>query len=535
MRIFRCIMLFCSISMVFVCCSLLPDELKTAEKLIENQPDSALHILRHMPSDKYKSDAGRALYNLLLIQVLNKKQLPLEPDTLLDFSIEYYSAHNDGDNRLATAYLYKGRIYKNKLQYEKAMVFYLKAEDAINDKTDFILQGRICFDMGDIYNIQHDYTLARQKYKKAYSYFSNAKFQVLSFFSLLNIGRTYHSAKEYKTARNYYQSIRLQAKDSLQQGALFQEIGLNYFDFKKPDSALYYYRKTVNYPCLGNERSHRCFFLADLFFELNQIDSAFFYASKAFRFDPDIRTQRACYRILANSEYLKGNMEQMSGYMNKYVYLGDSLRKIEAQTKGSYIESMHNTEKEVVKTRQWIWYLASAVVLLIGLGIYLYYLFRKRKDRELTETKVKHREQKEILRKDVMHKHRDVLQLKIENTKAGQSEKRKKLSPAEKDALDRQLYNDLLHFNDTAFFFRQMDANLNNLVTKLKERYPGVSDREISWCCLTLLNVSLPDILLLLDYKVNALNKMKQRLAAKFNLENAFELVPFLTGILAED
>ena len=204
-------------------CSVLPSELTTAEKLIETAPDSALHILQHIPASKLRSDKNRALYGLLMFETLGKKKLPMKPDSLLDFSIDYYSNHPDG-NRLATCYLYKGRTFKYSAQYEKAMQYYLKALDEIKTENDNILLGRINFDMGDIHNMQCDYIVARRKYKLAYDHFKKANNQTLSYYSLLNIDRTYHDAKDFKTAEIYYRSISVEAKTHFKKGHYFKKL-----------------------------------------------------------------------------------------------------------------------------------------------------------------------------------------------------------------------------------------------------------------------------------------------------------------------
>jgi hypothetical protein len=535
MKIFSRFWIFLLLCIGLVGCSLVPNELKIAEKLIETAPDSALHILQHLSPDKYKSDDSRALYGLLMIEVLDKKMQPLKPDTLLDFSIAYYEQQMNKE-RLGTCYFYRARQFKNSFLYEKAIVSYLKVIDLLEpNKKNLYLLGKTNSDLGQIYFTQGDFTLARQKYTVSYSNFIRGKFMSDAMYSLIDIGRTYNEPNTFKIAGKYFKAVIGRTKDSLIVASSYQEIGLNFIRLKQYDSAVFYIKKIADYPYIKNNKAIRYYLVANAYFELKKIDSAFIFASNSFKYQPDIRTQRECYRILTNSEYLRGNMKEMSTYMNKYVHLGDSLRKIDAQTKGSYIESMHDTRLEVVKTKQWVWYLVVIISIVIGLSIFLYYRLRKRKDKELTETKEKHKEQKETLHKDVMLKHRKALLLKIETTKMQQSEKRKKLTSAEKDALDKKLYNDLLHFNDTEFFFRQMDAILNNLVTKLKERYTGVSNREISWCCFVILNIPLSDTLLMLDYKINTLNKMKQRLATKFNLDNAFELVPFLNDILSEE
>ena len=85
---------------------------------------------------------------------------------------------------------------------------------------------------------------------------------------------------------------------------------------------------------------------------MNKLDSAFIYANDAFKYGPDIRTQRECYRIITNIEYLRGNMKEMSANMNKYVLWSDSLRKNDAQTKGSILETLHDTNIKANKTQR---------------------------------------------------------------------------------------------------------------------------------------------------------------------------------------
>lgn len=515
-------------------CSFQPNELKIAEELMESAPDSALHILQNLSPDNYSSDENRALYGLLMVQALDKKMLPLKPDSLLDFSIAYYQNYPDND-RLATCYLYQGRIYKYNFQYEKAVNCYLKALDAVKIKDNYLLLGRINSDIADIYLYQQEYKLANQKYFEAYNYFRKAKQTSSAHYSLINIGKSHTQAKSYKNATPYFQKVYRESNDSMVIALALQHIGVNYYESKQFDSALVYFREVIHYPQIKNNRAIRYYYLSDLFLDLEQFDSAFVYAHKAIISQPDIRTERECYRILTNCESSKGNISELNRYMSLYQDFSDSIRKIDAQTKGSYIETMYTTQKEVVSVKSRVWYLFVTILLIIGLSVLLYMQLHKRKGRELNETIAKHKEQKELLQKEMMVKHRQALLQQLEVTKTKQSELRKKLTAVQREALDIQLFNELLHFNDTEFFFLQMDAILNNLATKLKSRYIGISDREISWCCLTLLNIPTTDILVLLNYKVETQNKMKQRLALKIELNHASEITHFLNAVLLEE
>jgi tetratricopeptide (TPR) repeat protein len=506
-----------------------------AEQIIEDHPDSALFMLKNLPSYKYKSGSNRALYGLLMIQTLDKKQLPLKPLSLLNFSIAWYEEHLDGE-RLATCYLYKGRTYKYCFQYDKAMIFYLKALDKAQNSKNNILLGRINLDMGDIFNLQRDFLDARQKYKLSYTYFKNANLQNLAFYSYLNIGRTYHEAKDYKSAQIIYQKTLFQAKDSMQLGALYQEMGQNFYDSGKFDTALNYCRRIIKYPYIGNNLAIRYNLLADIFFAQNIFDSSYYCASTAFQYNPDIRTQRECYRIMTNCDFIKGNTRNVTTYMNKYVTLGDSIRKIDTQIKGSYMETMHKAKKEASQSKNLVWYL-SCLVLLVLVGSYLYYILYSRRTKkekvELHQTLSDEKTEKLI---KFIDEKATILHLKIDERKLAVLSEYKTASIQDRENQIRKIYDDLLHINDTNFFLKDRNADLNNLVTKLQNRYNGLNEKQLIWCCLHLLRISNYDMLIIFNYKNdNSLKGLKKRLMKKFNLESVTHFHDFLIAILSEN
>jgi tetratricopeptide (TPR) repeat protein len=412
---------------------------------------------------------------------------------------------------------------------------YLKAMDVITNKKDYLLMGRISSDIGDIHIPQRDYALARKKYITAYDYFTKAGKRKFAFYELLVIGTSYNNAKQFKKAEIFYSRMLPKAKDSLERGDLYQAIGVNYYQYKKFDSALLYFRKCIRYPYFYNARAIRYYYYSDLLFDLHKFDSAFYYAKHSFDFEPDIRTQRECFRIMTNTEFVRGNLKNVSLYMNQYVTLNDSLRKIDSQTKGSYLEKMHSSALDAQQSGFQRWMLAGLLVFVVGAALILYFRMRKRNRIEKEKNEELLIRQKAGIRKELVHKHRDAMLHKIETIKAEQRASRKQATPAEKEELDRRLYEEVLHLNNADFFYREMDAVLNNLVGKLKSRYPSLTSKEITWCCLNLLHVPTADILLLLDYKVDSLNKMKQRLAQKVGVDGVTALDTFLNNLLTEE
>jgi tetratricopeptide (TPR) repeat protein len=233
----------------FICilvtgCTLPSPELKTAEQLIETKPDSALHILRNLSPDTYKSGANRALYGLLLIRSLDKKHLPLKPDSLLDYSISYYEKHPEG-NHLAYAFLLEGRKFYYESKYEKAVTSFLKSRDEVKDTTDYLLMGRISDDIGRISYIQSDYNYSRYKYQQAARYYLKGNHKLQYFYAMLEIGKIYIVAKDYSSAILHFKKMQILTTDSIKKGDIISQIGFVYYKKNNSDSALYYFRKSI--------------------------------------------------------------------------------------------------------------------------------------------------------------------------------------------------------------------------------------------------------------------------------------------------
>jgi ethanolamine ammonia-lyase large subunit len=62
----------------------------------------------------------------------------------------------------------------------------------------------------------------------------------------------------------------------------------------------------------------------------------------------------------------------------------------------------------------------------------------------------------------------------------------------------------------------------------LQLEYPTITQKEITWSCLHLLNIPNADRMMLLNTTAEGLYKLKQRLAKKLNLKNTKELDSFL-------
>lgn len=497
-------------------CTHLPKELENAQKLLDSKPDSALDILQHPP--RTYSDANRALYGILLFQALDKNNKTLQPDSSISFSIKYFEKANDKQH-LAIAYYYKARLYKRAQQFDKATEFYLKALDLTQNQKNFYLLGKIYSDMGDICAIQKDYTKALRKYESSANLYKQVGDTFEASYKSIDIARIYRFMKDLKKARLFYkQSLSLNA-DSFLSGITYQEIGINYYFAKQYDSAHYFLNKSLLYPYKGTNYAIRCYNLADLYFDINQYDSALQYAIKALKYPCTFVIQRECYRILTNTEFKLSDLKQMAVYMSKYQDCSDSVRKIEALTKLSVLEDLHQTNGVVSKSRQSLIVLGIVVLIITMLSLSIVFILRKRsrkKEIELDKAKETINEKQILLRDNLIHK--------IAENRAEKASELKKGSVKEREVILLEIYNRCLQLENWNSFSKLMNQIFNNLILTLEKNYPEINQKEIVWVCLFLLHIPLAEMALILDCQMGSLYKLKQRVAQKMNLSSTKEL-----------
>jgi tetratricopeptide (TPR) repeat protein len=516
------------LSISLTSCSTTPNELKIAERVMEVHPDSALHILQKLQPQKYSSNANRALYGILLFQALNKNYMSMQPDSLIDFSIDYYLKQNDKP-RLAMAYFYRGRKLKYKTEYEKASIEYYKSIDNCNPNSDYLLLGKIYEDLAAISHMQREYKESRKKNQLAASFYLKSGRTEFANKILVPIGLTYLAEKKYSTARSYFKKVYSLSKDSITIGITLNYLGSSFLNTKQVDSALYYFRKSLTYPSRGNNLPLRHCSLAEAFFNIDQYDSATIYAMKSLKCTGgNLFTRREGCRVIANAAYNTGDTKLMNIYMSKYQEYTDSIRTIESQTKATVIEQQHNSKAKATVAKQnltvFTILLISSILLIVIISVYLYHQSKLSKQ-EIKNYKLELNSKQVFVNQSISNK--------IEELKSIQTETWKQTQPADREKLSKELYNNALHIDNWDLFSSDMNHAFNNIVDKLQTDHPTLSRKEISWCCLHLLDISNTDRVLLLETTTEGLYKLKQRVAQKLNLINTKELDTYLRKTVA--
>lgn len=83
--------------------------LLTAEKIMEERPDSALSILQSIDASRFATDNDKALYALLLTQASVKNNLYVSSDSMISMAAEHYASTHDR-TRLMKARFYQAYV-----------------------------------------------------------------------------------------------------------------------------------------------------------------------------------------------------------------------------------------------------------------------------------------------------------------------------------------------------------------------------------------------------------------------------------------
>ena len=100
-----------------------------ADSLVEQQADSALHLLENIPDVMNKGDeSNRAYYTLLLMQAKYKCYESAPSDSLINAAVHYYEQTGNA-SLLCRAYYYRAMTFYEQGRHEEALLLLKKGED----------------------------------------------------------------------------------------------------------------------------------------------------------------------------------------------------------------------------------------------------------------------------------------------------------------------------------------------------------------------------------------------------------------------
>lgn len=151
--------------------------------LYRDMDDSAQIELDKITAKDLQETDDHAYYRLLKTQMIFRKGLVIQNDSMIDQSIAYYETSND-KQKLAQAYYFKGRMLCKRGEIKDGMYFLKKAEYQAKDVNDDLLKTKIYMNIGYCIGNADDFAMSANYFKKALEY---ARFAHNNEFILLNL------------------------------------------------------------------------------------------------------------------------------------------------------------------------------------------------------------------------------------------------------------------------------------------------------------------------------------------------------------
>lgn len=275
-----------------------------AESLLEESPDSALHLLSALPKSQKLSRKESAQYALLLARATDKCEKSLLPcDSVLNIALNYY---DDDEKERAVALLYKGRM-----------------EQEINSTKEAIA------------HLQEGLMILKEFPKEI-----ETKRHILS-----SLGNLYFDAKHYEEAIRIYRELYKYCITDKDKSIALNNISSYYCMTNKKDSALAIQQKALEYAIASGDTSMITlseFNKSLLCYEFDEIDAALNHARNAINYFPKVKVPGSYYGNLGTILLEKGeNVDSAIYYLNKHIK-----DTIDIKGKAATLLSLYDIEKE---------------------------------------------------------------------------------------------------------------------------------------------------------------------------------------------
>lgn len=377
--------------------------LKEAEEYMNERPDSALYLLDSVIQPKDLSGEDKVLWCLLITQARDKKYVPHTSDSLINIAVHYYNKKGNIE-REAQAYYCQGRVYMDMLLFDEAIVSYLKAEELIQQTTNYNLQARIYNQLGDLYrkNSLHDGSLVY--YRKANESYIMEDNQFGVAYTLRDIGLAYlNMGKLDSSLLSLNQSQEIIKKNEWKglERLVLICLGNVYESMSLYSDAIDCIKESLKIEQKANQLYSAYYLLGSVYDRSGEKDSACYYWKKALD-SPDINIQNRVYRHFSLLAYQKKEYGMAFHYNEQHLLLRDSIDIVFQPQKLSEINARYNFERLINEKNQLklkkeeakFIYLLIINILLVLVLICVFLLYRKLqtiKDNE--ESLLNHRHQ----------------------------------------------------------------------------------------------------------------------------------------------
>lgn len=543
-------------------------ELLSADRLMEQHPDSALMILEGLKNTESFSSESKAFYCLLLTEAQDKNYKVHQSDSIIRIAVDYYDKSDDL-LRKAKSWFYWGRVSQDLLRSEKALDCYLKALPLAEKGRFYKLLGLIYNFSGNLYRKLDMYDKALPALEKSCFYYEKAHDTLNLPYGIRDVGRVYMFKKNFDSAFFLYnRALHLAEKYDLKmvKSTTMNDLGVLYRTLGNYSNAIIMIQGSLH-DKKENEKYSSYLSLARLYFESNSLDSVDYYLEKA-NSSGSIYVHEGICKYRYKLAVIRGKYKKAIEYNEKYNRLKDSVNKYQQKEKilgltyqYKQLEIEQEMKQKVAQER--FIYLCCIFFLLsitaVGFLLYIRYRWSHEQVLRLKEKRIQQEKELRLQSLEQIEHNRQLIEnnkllliskehdleiaqreLLVYNTNLLKAEnelitlKREEVAFRNKLFSQTELYGKIraagvdIRKKDVAYTpFNQKDfpaliVELNNLyddfTLRLAKAYPKLKKRDIEICCLVKAGAKTGNIGNIIAMTPNAVTKKKRQILEKMEV-----------------
>lgn len=548
-----------------------------AETLFNTNPDSVLYILNSIPLPEEMTPSLATQWSMLYARSADKTGRRMPYVNQLQIAWAYYK-NKKLLPEMAEAGLYLGRSLVENKEYEKAMLTYSDALLVALEIENYNRAGYICSYMGDLYQVDGDYSTAANKYEEGNRYFHQAGNMKSYAYGLVNAAFCYAIDENDQTALFLLQkadSVATALNNAEVMAYVYNGLGNIYMNLTEYNLAESYLLKGIQLDSTDLAPNYAS--LAKIYFYKNEKQKAELYLSKA-----KIPTQNQFTPISVTYMYYKinkkdKNYEKALKHLEEYVMVEDSIDEVSQNINMLEIEKrynhilLQNENKQLKIDKQQNQILLFLLFFICSFLFIIYLLIIIRKNQHIWEQEqvindqnkkiynasIALEQKNKALEQQFKHIKKAELLLHLQGSLEEETIKYRKLKE-NINLLQSNLIilkRDRLLLSSTAKKLQKMSQIItpnisHSLITdrywhtieeQVKEVYPTLPERmesmklttaERRLCYLTLFQFDTTAISILLNITPESVNKQRLRARQKFNLAGTnADLYEYITTI----
>jgi tetratricopeptide (TPR) repeat protein len=526
--------------------------LDTADRLMENRPDSALSLLSGLKdSVRDGSKSVQMRYELMKTEAEDKCYITHTSDSTMLAVTNYFNHHGNLLQRMKAYYLL-GRVYSDMQFTGDAIDSYKKAlyMEGHDDSLTYTVRARAGNWIGQTLMYQRMYKKAYGYFLRSYCFSKKTGIVTIEIYLLRNIGRCLSALNEEEKGLSYFRQSALMARKT-GNGRIFKavvaELAYNYMDlkdYKKAKQAL-----DVSYYDKDSVYDHAC--LARYYYETGKTDSAAVYYRKSLNRDNIPVCLEASLKLFAISTK-QGHQAEANVYLHQSMNCADSLDMNTIRQNQNLIKALgkkleHERQlNHAEKMRNNVIFLMILCFVVFAFLVICYVRSKKARSRiqqekmrqlfsdlqsgsrkTITENEKRIRELEDEIsslnlqisdtRKSMLQTERETLISENSKIKSEYKLRSLRIREFKGSEIYRSFHSPDFHPTDADYLSLEYLENqaFGNCINKIRRTSCSINENDIRICILLKADLSLKMIAVYMGYELNRLSMARARLYSK--------------------